>query len=96
METIKEIIAGFKLKHLEKSLLRKTPDELKELMGTLEIEYLEIKSCLDNGRPKVIYLSFDELDVLERLERKSNESNLVRSVYLQTLENKYLRKCIRG
>ena len=94
MRFICKLIEEIQIKYLEKTILKMTPDKLQKKMDRLERKYLNIKKKYD--KTVVVYLSTDEIDTLERLEYQSEGDNLIRNVYLQAVENKHLKRKLRG
>lgn len=94
MRFICKLIEEIQIKYLEKTILKMTPDKLQKKMDRLERKYLSIKKKYD--KTVVVYLSTDETDTLERLEYQSEGDNLIRNVYLQAVENKHLKRKLRG
>lgn len=94
MRFICKLIEEIQIKYLEKTILKMTPDKLQKKMDRLERKYLNIKKKYD--KTVVVYLSTDEIDTLERLEYQSEGDNLIRNVYLQAIENKHLKRKLRG
>lgn len=94
MRFICKLIEEIQIKYLEKTILKMTPDKLQKKMDRLERKYLSIKKKYD--KTVVVYLSTDEIDTLERLEYQSEGDNLIRNVYLQAVENKHLKRKLRG
>lgn len=94
MRFICKLIEEIQIKYLEKTILKMTPDKLQKKMDRLERKYLNIKKKYD--KTVVVYLSTDEIDTLERLECQSEGDNLIRNVYLQAIENKHLKRKLRG
>lgn len=94
MRFICKLIEEIQIKYLEKTILKMTPDKLQKKMDRLERKYLNIKKKYD--KTVVVYLSTDEIDTLERLEYQSEGDNLIRNIYLQAIENKHLKRKLRG